>query len=192
MASKHVDTREEILKVASHFVQTRGFSAFSFGHIAEQLDIKPPAIHYHFSTKADLGVALATRYRARYQRWITEAADQGLAAPACIEGYFRIATRTLEDHLKVCPVGILASEYGALPEAMQQEVSGMVHDITDWLNKTLARGARDGSLKFQGTAKANATLVVCALQGALQDSRMLGRKCFDDVVTQLRLQLGMD
>lgn len=47
------DTREEILKVASTLLQTRGFSAFSYGHIAETLEVKPAAIHYHFASKTD-------------------------------------------------------------------------------------------------------------------------------------------
>ena len=67
------DTREDILKIASALLQTRGFSAFSYWHIAETLKVKPAAIHYHFATKADLGVALIERFRARYRRWMDEA-----------------------------------------------------------------------------------------------------------------------
>ena len=73
MASKDKDkgapnTRDEILKVASHLLQTRGFSAFSYAHIAETLNVKPAAIHYHFPTKTDLGLALIEKFRTRYKR----------------------------------------------------------------------------------------------------------------------------
>jgi TetR/AcrR family transcriptional regulator, transcriptional repressor for nem operon len=191
MASKHPDTREAILHTASHLVQSRGFSAFSFGHVAEVLDIKPPAVHYHFPAKADLGLALVGRYRARYQRWMDEARDQDLPGTACIEGYFRIATRWCDDNHKVCPLGILSSEYHALPIEMQPAVAEMITEVTQWLARTLQSGRRAGVLRFEGDAEDVANLVVCSLQGALQNSRVLGRNTFDGVIRQLRASLGM-
>jgi TetR/AcrR family transcriptional regulator, transcriptional repressor for nem operon len=191
MASKHPDTRDAILKTASHLVQSRGFSAFSFGHVADALDMKAPAVHYHFPSKTDLGLALVERYRDRYRRWIDEASDQGLPAAACLEGYFRIATRWCEDNHKVCPIGILSSEFHALPEPMQVPVAAMIEEVTGWLARILANGRRDGTLAFRGNAPDVANLVVCALQGGLQNSRALGRSTFDGVLRQLRDALGM-
>src|SRR5579862_1588267 len=55
-------TRDRILDIAQRLIQSRGYNAFSFDDLAEELDIRTASIHYHFPTKADLGIALLRRY----------------------------------------------------------------------------------------------------------------------------------
>lgn len=184
------DTREEILKLASAMVQSRGFAAMSFGQIAEQLALKAPAIHYHFPTKTDLGLALVERYRARYRRWMDEAADQALPTAPVLEGYFRIASRFTDDG-RTCPVGTLTSEFDGIPNEMKGPVTAMTNEIVAWLAATLERGRRRGDVVFVGSADDMAALVAAALQGAVQTSRASGRSAFDAVVRQIRALLGL-
>jgi len=191
MNQRGTDTREQILKMGSHLVQTRGYSAMSFGQIAEALAIKPPAIHYHFPSKTDLGLALVERYRGRYRRWIDEAADQGLSVQDSLAGYIRIASRFHDDGHKVCPVGILTAELLALPDVLVPEVRAMTDDLLTWLTAQLSRGRSDGSLQFKGAPVDVALSISAALQGALQMSRAMGREAFDAVVRQIWLGLGV-
>lgn len=190
MNQRGADTREQILKVGSHLVQTRGFSAMSFGQIAEALDVKPPAIHYHFPGKTDLGLALIERYRARYRRWMDEAEDQGLSPMDSLEGYVRIATRFRDDG-KVCPVGILTAELQALPPELVPAVKAMADDLIDWVALLLRRGRAEGTFSFAGDERDAALALNAALQGALQMSRAMGSAAFDAVVRRLWLGLGI-
>lgn len=190
MNQRGADTREQILKVGSHLVQTRGFSAMSFGQIAEALDVKPPAIHYHFPGKTDLGLALIERYRARYRRWMDEAEDQGLSPMDSLEGYVRIATRFRDDG-KVCPVGILTAELQALPPELVPAVKAMADDLIDWVALLLRRGRAEGTFSFVGDERDAALALNAALQGALQMSRAMGSAAFDAVVRRLWLGLGI-
>lgn len=191
------DTREEILKVASGFLQTRGFSAFSYAHIAEALDVKPAAIHYHFATKTDLGLALIERFRARYRRWMDEADDQGLSAAQKLEGYIRIATRFAEDTSgpagaagRICPAGALEAELGAIPPEMQDAVRAMVEEIYAWLARVLDQGKKEGVFSFEGSATDMATFIASAIQGGLQVGRALGKPRFDAVLRQIKRTLA--
>lgn len=184
------ETREAILKLASALVQSRGFSAVSFGLVAEQLGLKAPAIHYHFPSKTDLGLALVERYRARYRRWMDEAADQALPAPLVLEGHFRIASRFTDDG-RACPVGVLTSEFDSIPLEMQPAVRAMSDEVNTWLADVLAAGKARGELRFVGDAKDMAALISSALQGAVQQSRATGRPAFDGVLRQLRLLLDL-
>jgi AcrR family transcriptional regulator len=191
MNQRGADTREQILKVGSHLVQTRGFSAMSFGQIAEALDVKPPAIHYHFPGKTDLGLALIERYRARYRRWMDEAEDQGLSPLDSLEGYVRIATRFRDDG-KVCPVGILTAELQALPPELVPAVRAMADDLIDWVALLLRRGRAEGTFCFVGDERDAALALNAALQGALQMSRAMGSAAFDAVVRRLWIGLGLE
>lgn len=189
--TKPQDTREEILKLASNLLRERGYSAFSYGHIAEALGVKPAAIHYHFTSKTDLGLALVERYRDRYRRWMAEADDQGLSAKDKLAGYFRIATRFSEDGMRVCPAGVLESELPALPPEMQAATTTMVREITSWLARVLTEGRTSGELSFDGEPVDAAALVAASLQGGLQMARVLGKTPLDGVVRQLHRHLGL-
>ncbi len=186
------DTREEILKVASALLQTRGYSAFSYAHIAEALDVKPAAIHYHFASKTDLGLALIERFRARYRRWIDEAGEQGFSPTQQLDGYVRIAARFAEDGSgKVCPMGSLEAELGAIPPEMQRAVGAMAEEVYTWLATVLDDGRRQGAFAFEGSAGDMATFIASALQGGLQVGRTLGKARFDAVVRQIKRSLAV-
>lgn len=185
------DTREEILKVASALLQTRGFSAFSYAHIAETLDVKPAAIHYHFASKADLGLALIERFRARYRRWMDEAEEQGFSPSQKLDGYIRIATRFAEDEGgKICPAGALEAELGAIPPEMQRAVKLMVEEVYRWLADVLDSGRQAGTFAFEGSGHDMATFIASALQGGLQVGRALGKPRFDAVLRQIKRSLA--
>jgi TetR/AcrR family transcriptional repressor of nem operon len=60
-------TDQSILDVAQRLIQTRGYNGFSYKDVVAALGIRTASIHYHFATKADLGVALASRHRRHFQ-----------------------------------------------------------------------------------------------------------------------------
>lgn len=180
------DTRDEILRVASRLLQQRGFNAFSYGHIAELLGVKPAAIHYHFPSKTDLGLALVERFRARYQLWIEDAGS--LPPWEQLRGFFGIYQRFLREG-KTCPGGVLQSELAAIPEEVQEQVAVMLGEIHRWLTGVLDRGRRSGDFSFRGSPEAKAAVIGATVQGALQTARTLGKEYFDLAVEQLELEL---
>jgi TetR/AcrR family transcriptional repressor of nem operon len=52
---------DQILDVAEHLAQVRGFNGFSYADIAAELGITKAAVHYHFANKSELGRALVVR-----------------------------------------------------------------------------------------------------------------------------------
>ena len=55
------DTARRLMDAAQDLIQERGYNAFSFKDLAERIGSRTASIHYHFPTKADLGVALMER-----------------------------------------------------------------------------------------------------------------------------------
>lgn len=182
------DTREEILNCAEELLQRRGYNAFSYQHIAVQLGIRNAAIHYHFHGKEDLGVALVQRYRQRFRDWC----EQITAEPNAWErmrAYFKTYVDFLDAQCKICPGGVLGSEYEAIPERMQQEARLLMREIFEWLVETLDLGRQQGSLHYPGDARHKAVEIGAALQGGLQIARMAGTERFHQVLEQLGLEL---
>src|ERR1700733_2743383 len=69
---KEAHTSERILDIAERLVQTRGFNNFSYADIASELGITTASLHYHFPGKAELGLALITRYGERFSHALSQ------------------------------------------------------------------------------------------------------------------------
>lgn len=188
VASRGRDTGEAILNAAEELLQGRGYNAFSYHHIAVRLGIRNAAIHYHFRSKEDLGVALVKRYQQRFSRWVEEA--RGLPdAWFRLQAYFQTYLDFLEAGCKCCPGGVLGTDFHAIPEAMREQARSLMSDIYDWLVRTLEEGRAQGVLRFAGRAEDKAVEIGAALQGGLQIARMARPERFHQVLAQLSLEL---
>ena len=183
------DTREEILNAAEELLQRRGYNAFSYQHISVQLGIRNAAIHYHFPSKEDLGVALVKRYRQRFRDWCEEVGKTLPDAWERMQAYFQTYTDYLEAQCKICPGGVLGTEFEAIPEEMQHEARLLMREIFEWLIQTLEAGREEGTLYFVGDARHKAVEIGAALQGGLQIARMAGKERFHQVLEQLGREL---
>jgi TetR/AcrR family transcriptional repressor of nem operon len=60
------DTSERILNMAHAFIADRGYAAFSYADIADQLKISKATVHHHFPSKEYLAIAVLRRHRFRW------------------------------------------------------------------------------------------------------------------------------
>lgn len=180
------DTKEEILRTAGRMLQMKGFNSFSFAHVAEQLGVKPAAIHYHFKTKSDLGVALIQRYHTRYRTIMEDA--ESLPPHKQLDGFFAMFQRFAEDG-RVCFEGVLEAEFNSVPEEVRTALGAMVTEVHAWLTRVLEQGKKQGTIQFNGKAADKAAVVAATMQGALQVSRVRGKAFFEAAIRQLRAEL---
>jgi TetR/AcrR family transcriptional repressor of nem operon len=166
-------TPTRILEVAEGLVQARGFNGFSYADISAEVGITKAALHYHFPGKADLGLALITRYASRFTEALARI-DRTAAAPADrLAEYARLYDRVLVQS-RMCLCGMLAAEYQTLPVPMQAAVAGFFDANESWVEKVLEDGRQDGSLRFGGTARETARVIVACLEGAMLVARPSG------------------
>lgn len=182
------DTSEEILNAAEDLLQRRGYNAFSYHHIAVQLGVRNAAIHYHFPSKEDLGVALVRRYQERFRKWASSIDAQDDVWRR-LQAYFQTYIDFLEADCKCCPGGVLGTEFHAIPEAMREQARTLMGEVYDWLVRTLEAGRQQGTLTFAGQAQDKAVEIGAALQGGLQIARLAGPERFHQVLAQLSLEL---
>jgi TetR/AcrR family transcriptional repressor of nem operon len=60
-----------------------------------------------------------------------------------------------------------------------------------WLTRVMEVGKREGEFTFTGDARAKALTILSSLQGARQMARIHGIDLLDDVVTQIRRDMGL-
>jgi TetR/AcrR family transcriptional regulator, transcriptional repressor for nem operon len=172
-AREDAGTARRILDAAEELVQVRGFNGFSYADVSAEVGITKAALHYHFPGKADLGLALITRYASRFAGELAEL-DGGSAAPAArLAGYAGLYLGVLRQH-RLCLCGMLAAEYQTLPGPMREAVTSFFDANESWLEKVLEEGRQDGTLRFPGTPRDTARMVIACLEGAMLVARPYG------------------
>ncbi|MFT4767996.1 MAG: TetR/AcrR family transcriptional repressor of nem operon [Glaciecola sp.] len=162
------DTATKILDVGQELIQTRGYSAMSFQHIAGRVGIKKPSIIHHFPSKATLGVAIIRRYRDTFTSQLDAIKkNPQTSAWEALDFYFSPYLHFAQTPDTVCLCGALAGEIPALPEEMRLEVKQFMEDHQSWLEGILQNGRRNGELTFSETPARLARMLFNTLQGTL-------------------------
>jgi TetR/AcrR family transcriptional repressor of nem operon len=186
------ETAEQILDLAETLIQTRGYSAFSYQDIADSLGIRKASIHYHFPSKADLGVAVVDRYMARSGEALTAIADdQSQSSMTMLDFYVQPYLQFASTPDCVCLCGALAGEVMALPPKVRERIDHFFRTHQVWLAEILQRGVARGEFKLPAPASKVARYVFDALQGALLVKRTTNDVSqINDVIAVMKLQLA--
>ncbi len=179
-------TNERILDVAEHLVQVRGYNAFSYADVSKELGIRKASLHHHYPTKADLGVALVTRYRTGFLDALATIERREDEAPARLAAYVALYRGVLRRR-RMCMCGMLAADVATLPRAMRDGVARFFAENEAWLARVLEAGRSDGTLAFDGPASAAAAFVVSSLEGAMLVARGSGGLAPFDAVARRTL-----
>jgi TetR/AcrR family transcriptional repressor of nem operon len=163
-------TPVRVLDVAERLIQTRGFNGFSYADVAAEVGITKASLHYHFPTKADLGLSLVQRYQETFEEALAGLARSGGDTRALLEGYAEIYRSVLRKD-RMCLCGMLAAEHSTLPTPMQRALQAFFDANERWLAGVLEAGRRKGELKLAAAAREEARLLVAGLEGALLVAR---------------------
>jgi AcrR family transcriptional regulator len=189
MAPRQSNTRERIVQRARDLLQRHGLDGFSYRDIATHLGIRNAAVHYHFPSKDDLGLALVEDFADEIEREIAAARAAGVPASEQLAIYLERSRADAADDDKICMFGALAASYTRLPAPMQRAVSRLRSTVHAWLTETLEAGRGEGALRFEGAADAKAVVVASAIQGARQVARMMDEDVVGQVIDQLAAEL---
>ena len=182
---QRTDTADQILDVAEHLVQVRGFNAFSYADVGAELGLTNAALHYHFPTKADLGEALISRYTTRFLKALNGIDESMIHPSGKLSAYIDLYDEVLRKN-RMCLCGMLAAEYETLSPNMQVAVADFFKKNEMWLADVLRLGRHDGTLSFVGSPLNEARSIVSALEGAMLIARSFGdAKRFKSAARQL-------
>ena len=176
MQTRLKNRKEQIVDVALDLLQIHGFENFSFLDIANHLSITKASIHHHFAKKEDLGVALCAAIQAWHEKAfatiLVEQTSPRLQLDTYINGMLRFAC----GKNKVCPLSSLQADINSLPMAMQDSLRQLDEHELAFIADILERGRDAKEFNFSGNAKAQATVLVLSVKGALQYSRVHGQQ----------------
>ncbi|EJL04358.1 MULTISPECIES: TetR/AcrR family transcriptional regulator [Pseudomonas] len=132
------NAREAILEAAKAAAQAHGYNGINFRSIGEAVGIKNASIYYHFSSKADLGAAVAERYWQDASRLLEAIREADPDPRHCLQRYPSIFRKSLEDGNRLCLSSFMAAEYEDLPETVKVQIKAFADMNVAWLASMLA------------------------------------------------------
>ena len=184
-------TATRILDTAEELLQVRGYNAFSYADVAAALKLTKASLHYHFPSKAALGVALVTRYSDRFAEGLDRIDEVGGRAPAKLVAYVDLYAQVISGG-RMCLCGMLAAEYPTLPEPMQAGVRSFIDRNQSWLTAVLEQGTAEGSVQTNGTSADAAMMLLAGLEGAMLVARPYADvERFESAARQLLAAVGV-
>lgn len=131
------DTRQTIMDTAQAAVQAKGYNALSFRELAKVVGIKSASIHYYFPTKGDLGAALAKRYTDSAVDYFEQLIAEAAPVEETFARYVAVFRAALQNDNRMCLYGIMAAEYGDLPDEVRAAVDAFSAANVAWLVRLL-------------------------------------------------------
>ena len=170
------DTAAKLVGGAAQLIMRGGYNGFSYADLAERFEIRKASIHHHFPSKTDLAVAVVEQARAAIQAQIAMLDDSSLIAMEQLRFYTGYWERCIKDQsAPFCVAAVLAAELPSLPADIASAVRGHFVDLAQWLERVLALGAAQGSMKLVASPAVEAETFMAAVYGA-----MLAARAFDD------------
>lgn len=168
-------TADDILRCARSLIIAGGYNGFSYADIAKVVGIRNASIHHHFPAKSDLVRTLVARYREEAEAGIAEL-ERNVSDPVgqltAYTGYWEACITDASAPFCVC--ALLATQIPVLPAEVALEVRAHFRALSAWLTSVLERGARQGSLRLDGTARAEAETFLATVHGAMLSARAYG------------------
>ena len=178
-------TAAEILRCARTLILAGGYDGFSYADISKVVGIRNASIHHHFPAKSDLVRTLVARYREEAEAGIAALERQVPDPVGQLRAYIGYWEACIADATApFCVCALLATQISVLPEDVALEVRAHFRALSAWLTSVLESGAKQGSLRLTGTAKAEAEALMATVHGAMLSARAYGDAKIFGVITR--------
>jgi len=173
-----LSTRNKIIVIADQLIRQRGYNAFSYADIAATLNLKNAAIHYHFPSKAKLGVAVIDETREKFKNHIET--YKALSSLEQLNTFFDMYSKNSK-HESICFMGALGASFNTLPDEMTIALAEAHKEIVAWLNKLLATGKEKGEFNFTVEPQKITDLITSSILASLVLQRVSNQEKLNNV-----------
>ncbi|VVP91295.1 hypothetical protein PS925_01414 [Pseudomonas fluorescens] len=182
-----MSTRSDLLTTAELLLRTKGYAAFSYADLADEIGIKKASIHHHFPTKEGLGIAVIESYLFRFSKNLESINEESHDVVARLEAFAELFVDSSDNGmLPLC--GALAAELSALPESLKELTKKFFEIHISWLESNLVIGQSQKVIKPDLNPREVSRAILSLLEGSSFVSWALSDKVVDQSGFNLILQ----
>jgi AcrR family transcriptional regulator len=183
-------TRSLIMEAAFREIYERGFQGVSIDQILKKTNVTKGAFFHYFSTKSDLGYAIADEILREMvlERWIRPLAAYKNPVQGILKR-FKTLTDAMsdEDLVRGCPLNNLTQEMSSVDPLFREKLKAV---MTLWIDETeryLKKAQENGYLKKTANTRQLAEFIVATEEGSFGLVKsMADRKIYTSLYNSLR------
>ncbi len=179
------DMSTRLLDSAERRMRRGGYNSVSFRDLAADTKIKSASVHYHFSRKEDLGLALVERYSVDFFEALDDATRDSQSPRKRLVAFNQIYRNAITEGGAVCLCGLLGAEAAGLPVALNRKVQSFFDANLRWVGASLP------DLLSDEERSARADAIVSVHQGAIILACSLDDVALFDSATSFVLKYGL-
>lgn len=181
-----METKEKILTEAIKFISTRGTNAFSYKDISKEIGIKTSSIHYYFSTKNDLIIAVLQYViqKNKEDRKRNNYNNMKSALMGYIDEYVLI-----REENKVSIIAALAADINTLEPRVKGILSNYIEEEIDYLAHILNEGKKDNLFIYKATPRIQALMILTNILAISRISMITKKIYFKKVTRQILINI---
>ncbi|MGB1235429.1 MAG: TetR/AcrR family transcriptional regulator [Planktomarina sp.] len=160
------DTKTALLNSAEAAARVRGFDGFSYADLARDVGIRKASIHHHFPSKADLSVAMMTRYTQAMADDLDMISARYASAGQHLAALITLYKSALHDGTSQCLCVAFSVSIDSLPVETAILVVQFRTMMVDWLTHVFEHAVADHSIAGVVHPKDEAAATLALLEGA--------------------------
>jgi len=169
--TKGARTRQQIVEAAASIFNQRGYEGSTFSELMLATGLEKGGIYRHFSGKEELA-AEAFDYMWQTARDLRLTGLNGLTGVAWLKAYISNFVNNRSPVAGGCPILNTAIDADDGNPMLRMKVTKALKSWRCRLRTVIENGVESGEIRPGADAKAAATLIVAALEGALMMSRI--------------------
>ncbi|OPA92884.1 TetR family transcriptional regulator [Pseudomonas fluorescens] len=182
-----MSTRSELLKAAELLLRTKGYAAFSYADLADEVGIKKSSIHHHFPTKEGLSVAIVDSYLFRLTKSLAKINQENVDIVARLRAFSAFFSESSKNGmLPLC--GALAAELLVLPARLKALTKTFFEIHLIWLEDNLVEGQMAHTVTVGINPKDVARAILSVLEGSCYIAWALNETMIDQSGFELILK----
>ena len=148
-------TDELILDVSSKLFRERGYDRTTLDDVAAELSVTKPSLYYYFRSKEEILLACIAAAYARMRERLAAADDPAYSGRRRVELMMRIYMEVISDDTGV---SIVLADERVMAEAGQKLYREMRRELNAALERRIAHGVSDGSLRTRDVSTTAAAI----------------------------------
>ncbi len=162
-----MDTRTQILSIASDLLQRQTVNGFSLQDVADRVGIRKASLFHHYRNKEALVADVLDNSLKGFRKRIESMRSQ--PAQRQLEAFLDIYQRHIGAGSRLCSVSGVTGDWDHLGEASRRLALALLHEQSDWLARIAELG---GHARSPEEAQAWAEQIMIRIQGAMLLSRV--------------------
>lgn len=166
-------TKENIIEHALSLLMQKGYSGWSYDHIAKKVGIRKASIHYYFPSKEDLVEEALKQYIERFFASLESKTNKLPEAKEKLKLLFSFFKATCESANEICLCTMMASDFFTLSPGIKNALAGFYGRLNDWIKTEITADMQQRKIKSSIDPQKKADLIVNVLQGLMVTSKII-------------------